>query len=129
MTYEEKLLHPRWQKKRLEIFNRDKFSCVCCKDKGTTLHVHHTLYIDGYEPWDYPNHTLFTYCERCHNSEHLIGNQIQDYLIELIKEKPLFIKQLAQACILIEDHPPFINTFREFMKQEMYSYLKTKDNG
>ena len=65
-TYSERLLDPRWQKKRLEIFERDGFTCVCCGDKEMTLHVHHLYYCKGREPWEYPNFALSTYCKSCH---------------------------------------------------------------
>ena len=69
--YSEKLRDPRWQKKRLEIFNRDDWRCMKCGDATSTLHVHHTIeYIHGLEPWDYPNETLLTVCWSCHRKEH-----------------------------------------------------------
>jgi hypothetical protein len=66
MTYSEKLRDPKWQKKRLEIMDRDGFACVICSDKKSTLNVHHQSYLQGLAPWEYPNETLFTVCERCH---------------------------------------------------------------
>lgn len=64
MTYAEKLTDPRWQKKRLEILNRDNFTCQLCDDKDSTLHVHHKSY--GVDPWDSKNKALITYCLHCH---------------------------------------------------------------
>ena len=64
MTYSEKLRDPRWQKKRLEIFNRDKWACIKCGDMETELHVHHIKY-EG-EPWEAPNELLVTLCAHCH---------------------------------------------------------------
>jgi 5-methylcytosine-specific restriction endonuclease McrA len=65
-AYEEKLKDPRWQKRRLEIFSRDNWACTKCKNKISTLQVHHTEYIQGRAPWDYPGHYLITLCELCH---------------------------------------------------------------
>ena len=65
-TYSEKLKDPRWQKKRLEILNRDEFACQKCGDTETTLHVHHKKYNSG-EPWDIGNDHLTTLCEFCHS--------------------------------------------------------------
>lgn len=42
--YSEKLKDPRWQKKRLEILNRDEFACRFCGDNKSTLNVHHISY-------------------------------------------------------------------------------------
>jgi hypothetical protein len=64
--YQKKLLDPRWQKKRLEILQRDNFACRCCEDEKSTLHVHHLDYQRGKEPWDYENDDLITLCEYCH---------------------------------------------------------------
>ncbi len=64
--YAQLLKHPKWQKKRLEILERDNFQCQLCKDKETTLHVHHLKYIDENKPWEYKNKDLITLCEDCH---------------------------------------------------------------
>lgn len=65
-NYLEKLLDPRWQKKRLEVFERDEFYCrSCCNDKNT-LHCHHFNYINGRDPWDYDNDNFITLCSECH---------------------------------------------------------------
>lgn len=66
MTYKSKLKDPRWQKKRLEIFNRDKWMCRHCSCEDKTLHVHHKEYIKDLDPWEYDNKYLITLCEDCH---------------------------------------------------------------
>lgn len=65
MTYAEKLKDPRWQKKRLEILQRDGFSCQFCGDTETELHVHHKEYSG--EPWEADNDNLQTLCKHCHS--------------------------------------------------------------
>jgi hypothetical protein len=62
--YGEKLKDPRWQKKRLKVFERDNWTCQCCGDKDSTLNVHHKGYVG--EPWDCPDENLVTVCEDCH---------------------------------------------------------------
>jgi hypothetical protein len=69
MTYADKLKHPRWQKKRLLILERDHFSCQTCFRDEVTLHVHHSFYLRGKDPWDYPDASLVTLCEECHRAE------------------------------------------------------------
>jgi hypothetical protein len=64
-NYSEKLKDPRWQKRRLEILNRDNWKCKCCKDEDTTLHVHHIKYTGN--PWDAKDDDLITLCAHCHN--------------------------------------------------------------
>lgn len=71
--YNEHLKNPRWQKKRLEILNRDKFSCVVCGkgiDTNTSLHVHHITYRKGCMPWEYDNSNFVTLCAHCHAEAH-----------------------------------------------------------
>lgn len=67
--YAKKLKDPRWQKKRLEILQRDNFGCMKCFSDSKTLHVHHRLYNKGVDPWDYENEYLVTLCEDCHQEE------------------------------------------------------------
>lgn len=69
MDYKTKLKDPRWQKKRLEILVRDGFACCLCKDRESTLHVHHKTYQFGKDPWDYQSRNYVTLCEECHSSE------------------------------------------------------------
>jgi 5-methylcytosine-specific restriction endonuclease McrA len=70
-TYSEKLRHPSWQKKRLEILSRDNWTCVNCSNQDQMLHVHHIFYDSQYQnPWDYPDYCLIVLCAECHASEH-----------------------------------------------------------
>jgi hypothetical protein len=66
MNYSEKLKDPRWQRKRLEIMQRDDFTCQLCGDKESTLHVHNKSYNFGKDPWEYDDSNFITYCEICH---------------------------------------------------------------
>jgi 5-methylcytosine-specific restriction endonuclease McrA len=68
-NYAEFLRDVCWQKKRLIIMSRDKWSCVQCGWNEGTLHVHHKYYIPEKKPWEYPNSALITLCEVCHNWE------------------------------------------------------------
>jgi hypothetical protein len=70
MTYSEKLQHPKWQKKRLEIMSRDSFRCVKCASETNTLTVHHFYYVTGRMPWEYPNGSMATMCRNCHFEGH-----------------------------------------------------------
>lgn len=62
-------LDPRWQKKRLEILQRDKFTCRNCQNATETLHIHHRYYVKNRDSWEYPNFSLITLCRSCHESE------------------------------------------------------------
>lgn len=65
MEYSDKLKSPKWQKKRLQILERDNWQCQYCKDTETQLQVHHLKYSG--EPWDAKNEDLITACSDCHN--------------------------------------------------------------
>jgi len=67
-SYSDLLKSPKWQKKRLEILQRDKFTCQSCNDDINTLHVHHLHYEKGLLPWEYENEDLVTLCEKCHDA-------------------------------------------------------------
>jgi hypothetical protein len=67
MTYYEMLQHPNWQKKRLEILEREEYTCQSCGDKETTLHVHHGYYDNTLKLWEYDGDTLWCYCSVCHD--------------------------------------------------------------
>lgn len=85
MTYKDKLLDPRWQKKRLEILDRDNFTCQMCGDTKSTLHVHHKEYLNN--PWDAISSNLITYCEHCHQFSEITKNfSIYKRLIKVKKE-------------------------------------------
>lgn len=64
-TYAEKLRDPRWQKKRIEVFERDGFKCRDCGDEKTELHIHHCFYERG-DPWKTDAQFLLTLCKDCH---------------------------------------------------------------
>jgi len=69
MSYYKLLSKKKWLKKRLKILKRDGNKCtVCGKEYG--LVVHHTYYINGHLPWDYPDEYLLTLCNDCHYNFH-----------------------------------------------------------
>lgn len=85
MNYSDKLKDPRWQKKRLEILNRDQWRCRFCSDEQSTLHVHHLSY--SKEPWETKNEHLITLCESCHESESTQRPELEKMLVKTLKEK------------------------------------------
>jgi hypothetical protein len=70
LSYADQIKHPEWQKKRLEILNRDEFTCQQCGNKEQTLHVHHKHYNYGAKIWEYQAWELTTLCETCHSKTH-----------------------------------------------------------
>lgn len=112
-AYSEKLKDPRWQKKRLEILERDEWKCQCCKDDSTTLHVHHKWYENGRDPWDYPTDALVTLCETCHETEHGEEGAM----------KALLTKTLLGKGILYQDFIDIVFTITEMQDKDVRGML------
>lgn len=101
-SYIEKLRDPRWQRKRLEIMQRDNFTCRCgVKDR--TLHVHHCFYEWGKEPWDYPDSSLVTLCEGCHSNEDKeIVRNAQKHLLRVLAQRGFTGMDMSMLAMQIE---------------------------
>jgi hypothetical protein len=103
MNYKQKLLDPRWQRKRLEILQRDDFRCRFCRNSENTLHVHHLSYQGN--PWETPNEHLITLCEDCHEDETHNRKEYESTLLKTLKEKGYpggFIIDLAAGIYYME---------------------------
>lgn len=84
MTYQEKLKDPRWQKKRLQILDRDEWCCQKCYDTESTLQIHHRYY-KKCDPWEYPNEALITLCGDCHLEEKELRPAYESDLLKILK--------------------------------------------
>ena len=75
----------RWQKKRLEIMERDKWTCQSCgaSGEGVTLNVHHIFYEKGKAPWEYEDEMLVTWCQECHEKRHELQKKFLKHLARL----------------------------------------------
>lgn len=96
MTYAEKLRDPRWQKRRLEILQRDDFTCRYCKDNETELHIHHLTYSKN--PWDTDEDNLITLCKHCH------------YIIEDCKAAEILVYAIHKNEFTNHEFVCFVNT-------------------
>lgn len=98
-NYSEKLKDPRWQKKRLEVLQRDNWTCQECFKTDKTLHVHHLVYNKGKDPWDYEEGFLITLCSDCHQDiEDSQVKQIESISREFkLKLKDGFIRDCCVA--------------------------------
>ena len=138
MTYKEKLLDPRWQKKRLEILNRDEFMCQSCGDTTSTLHVHHKYY-ENIEPWDYSINSLITLCADCHEQESFSEKQYSNLIIDTLKKSKFLADDWRELAYGIHEmqfnyHPELLakvygDAFRNDDVQNMLvdNYLKLKN--
>jgi hypothetical protein len=105
--YSEKLKDPRWQRKRLEVFERDKWTCQGCQSKDITLNVHHWYYTRGHDPWDYPMDCFSTLCEKCHGDEGKRREGYERMLIRVLREKRFTVNhlcELAFGILVAGDH-------------------------
>jgi len=102
VSYAEKLRDPRWQKMRLEIMQRDKFSCRVCNNTEKTLNVHHRFYRKGESPWEYEPAALVTLCEDCHAAAEAERDFIQQACAGP-SYRQTFIARLIAAQMATED--------------------------
>ncbi len=142
MTYLEKLKDPRWQKKRLEILNRDEWSCRICGDKETTLNIHHVAYSG--EPWEADSNSLLTMCESCHKDETEWLKTSQKELIKSLKSSGFMSVGFEHLSELFNKdrgwmfYEPAFDILKMVieddklwgaMHDEFYKRLKEKQNG
>lgn len=98
MNYKEQIKSPKWQKRRLEILQRDDFKCQICGDSENTLNVHHLVYHKDRNIWEYEDWELITLCEECHEHEHIIEESINERIWSL-KSRGLSAEEI---CALLE---------------------------
>ena len=106
ISYAEKLKHPLWQRKRLEILNRDGFKCRRCGDETRTLHVHHLKYSRGRDPWLYPDASLVTLCEVCHEVEHEDRQDSRETLLDALLDRGATSSDLYAIAVAIDFSGP-----------------------
>lgn len=119
MSYSEKLKQPLWQRKRLEIFNRDNFQCTKCKAVDKELQVHHLDYIEGIQPWEYPNDMLTTLCVDCHSNEGERPKH-EKYLLQSLKSKGFLAMDILQLSTIIDLNKNFVDYLKNFIRRERH---------
>jgi 5-methylcytosine-specific restriction endonuclease McrA len=99
MTYSDKLRSPLWQKKRLEILQRDGWKCKFCGSEIKNLQVHHILYKKR-DPWDYPDFVYQTVCDDCHALRQELTDKAVDAVRIAISNVPSIrlIKAVQKLC-------------------------------
>lgn len=118
INYYEQLSSPLWQRKKNGILDRDKYTCQCCGDTTTTLHVHHLCYEPNRLAWEYPDDKLVTLCEHCHSKIHNGGEW---------HEMP----EVKLGDVFEFDHSDFTNSVICYHIDHLnqYVYLTGLDNG
>lgn len=93
--YIDLLRDPKWQRKRLEIMQRDDFRCRECRDTESNLQVHHKRYVRGRAPWEYDDSVLVTLCFRCHERITKLRARANDLLAEMnLYELPIIVSTM-----------------------------------
>lgn len=139
-TYSDKLKDPRWQKKRLEILERDDWMCVKCGDNKKTLHVHHMIYVKGKDPWEVSDDILNTLCSDCHELEHDLMKEYSDLLLEQVKSKFFAddLREIAEGFnnlkilhlnSVVATAIKLILTDPEFLLTHYFNTMEKKRNG
>jgi len=119
--YKEKLKSPRWQKKRLEIFDRDSFTCRFCGSQIRQLQVHHLIYLPERDPWEYSDEYLITLCDQCHSDEEKL--KLEDkFLMGNILQSGLSRRQLYSLASLLRTHFDSGNRNDKFLMLTDYLY-------
>jgi hypothetical protein len=132
IPYSEKLKHPKWQRKRLEVLQRDNFTCVKCGDTETELHVNHLKYLG--EPYETPLSALETLCKNCHKIHHSIPDK---KIIRVLKEYDPYYDEVycieyivdggfdyAFAHIKLDGSVDFISTYEMVSRDNLNYQLK-----
>lgn len=97
-TYSEKLLDPRWQKRRLELLEAADWTCRECGTKTQTLHVHHGHYKRAADPWNYPDGVMHVLCDGCHGEMQGYMAQTHEIIGFLSKYELLALSEFLSAA-------------------------------
>lgn len=105
---------PRWQQTRLRIMERDEWACVMCGNKKTTLNIHHSYYNfnDDWYPWEYPDYSLYTLCEHCHEVETCLKKEALKCVSDFFRSLPFLSSDITAIFGVLQD--PYV---LEFLKR------------
>lgn len=120
-AYSEKLKDPRWQRKRLEVMQRDNFTCCDCNASDKELHVHHCFYSKG-DPWETRETLLMTLCWQCHEVRQKHENAAKYALGILFKECPVNVLAEIDPWLMRCAFTAFCDK-REHGKSRFWRYL------
>lgn len=116
MSYTERLADPRWQRKRLEVMNRDNWTCQRCGDSSMQLEVHHVEYWEGKKPWEYPDDMLVTVCRTCHQKEDERPKH-EKYLIQSLQTYGFLAGDLLALSCMLDN-----SLFRQYLLKQIRTF-------
>lgn len=99
MSYAERLKDPRWQRRRLERLSVYDFKCADCGSGEKTLHVHHTYYLTGKMPWEYPDEALLVLCAGCHSFREAVQRTLLSMVGQLGECELLMVFWFARGVL------------------------------
>lgn len=111
-SYKELLEHPLWLKKREKLVKRSKNRCQICASGQKPLQVHHSYYLSGRKPWQYPDGSLVVLCLRCHQGVHrlkeyhLAGKSLHKRYMHETEEDHLAVMSPEERAQYIENNKP-----------------------
>ncbi len=86
---------PRWQRRRLEIFQRANFTCEYCQRTDLPLHVHHGIYRKGHAQWEYEDFELHCLCEECHHGETARSQVLKEWICRMDRDQFTLLYEFA----------------------------------
>ena len=120
----EQIKSPQWQKRRLEIMQRDDFTCQHCLSKNRTLTVHHKMYIKGRKYWEYEDDCLITLCERCHKYEHDYKNELYDEFSRIITQFEKYgLSYNLLSCLIAALDPEMLEESPETLSKTIVDFM------
>ena len=61
---------------RIAVFERDNYTCQCCKNRGSVLNAHHIHNFAKYKDLRFELNNGITLCKKCHiEFHHLYGTK------------------------------------------------------
>jgi hypothetical protein len=132
-TYADKLRDGRWQRKRLDVFQRDGFRCRIC-GKQDNIQLHHNWYINDLEPWDYEEEQLITLCGSHHAWVTSVHRQLKMRLSRMTPEQQnaLLLKleaMTSETCKSVRLTSSGEDTFRLPRLRQVVAYLSDRDDA
>jgi hypothetical protein len=123
IDYRASFKDPRWQKRRLQILERDQWKCQKCGNTEEMLVVHHKWYGNARDqesgefrwryPWEYEDQDLITLCDSCHQGEHEELSSIEADLVQILKQAGFMSDDMVNLAT------PFVGVNSEFDAKEI----------
>ncbi len=118
MAYKDDLENINWQRRRLEIFERDNWTCQnkSCDRVNDKMDVHHYLYLGDLKPWMYPNDMLITLCRNCHQKEQG-RTELETNLATTLKMKGFLMSDLLSFSCKLDTDSSFTQTLLNILRK------------